>query len=635
MSDADTPQKTERRRLHALGRRLRRARQEAADRWWEMLVGLSNWWRRQRKRRADYVVMRVGGPLPQRAGPPRSFWQRQLPLPPEPLSLQTLNWRWRLLADADNIRGVLILLDNLSGGLATLQNLRAGLLRLRQAGKEVVIFTTELDLPHYYVACAADRIIAPPVAQFEVLGLYSQTFFLRDALAKIGLQADVVQISPYKTAGDALSRAGMSAEHEQQLNWLLDDQFELLTADMAAGRGLSPEQMKRLIDQAPLFAAEAQAQQLIDDVAYEDELAYLLAPPPANEMAEPAPAAAHRAAHGAAHGAAHEAAPDGKPAAAETSAERPQARLITWQQARRVLLRRYRRYTEQYIGVISLEGTIIPGHSRRPPVELPIPILGGAMAGEATIGEMLRQAERDKEMAALILYVDSGGGSALASDLIHRQVQRLAQRKKVLVYMGDVAASGGYYVSAAAHHIMAQTGTITGSIGVLMARISPAGLYEKLDVHPVTLTRGERADLYRGSQVMTEAERAIFVAGIQHSYAQFKEVVAAGRSIPETELDDICQGRVWTGRQAQAHGLVDSHGDFVDAIRQAATLAGLPTDDDHIVSVSNLFPTARDYLLPRPYDAPAALLSWLSGEWLRASFNSTPLYLLPYNLKLW
>lgn len=615
MSDVDTPAKTKRRWLHAWGRRLGKSRQAAADKWAEMLVRLSNWLRRRRKLRADYVVMHVGGPLPQRSGPPRNFWQRQLPLPPEPLSLQTLNWRWRMLADADNVRGVLVLLDNLSGGLATLQNLRAGLLRLRQAGKEVVIFTAGLDLPHYYVACAADRIIAPPAAQFEVLGLYSQTIFLKDALAKLGLQADVVQISPFKTAGDALSRADMSAEHRQQLDWLLDDQFELLTTDMATGRGLSPEQMKALIDQAPLFAADAQARQLIDDVAYEDELAYLLAAPADPDEAE--------------------ATPEATPVAEETPTERPQARLITWKQARRVLLRRYRRYTEQYIGVISLEGTIIPGHSRRPPIELPIPILGGAMAGEATIGEMLRQAERDEEMAALILYVDSGGGSALASDLIHRQVQRLAQHKKVLVYMGDVAASGGYYVSAAAHHIMTQTGTITGSIGVLMARIGVAGLYEKLDVHPVSLMRGERADLYRGSQVMTESERAIFSEGIQHSYAQFKEVVAAGRRLPLAELDPICQGRVWTGRQAQAHGLVDSQGDFVDAIRQAAELAGLPTDDDHIISVGNLFPAAQDYLLPRPYEAPAALLAWFSGEWLRASFNSTPLYLLPYNLKLW
>ncbi|GAB4149803.1 MAG: hypothetical protein Fur0021_11320 [Candidatus Promineifilaceae bacterium] len=611
MSDVDTPQKTKRRWLRALAQRLRKSRQAAAERWQKMLIQLSNWLRRQRKLRADYVVMHVGGPLPQRSGPPRNFWQRQLPLPPEPLSLQTLNWRWRLLADADNVRGVLILLDDLSGGLATLQNLRAGLLRLRQAGKEVVIFTTELDLPHYYVACAADRIIAPPVAQFEVFGLYSQTIFLKDALAKVGLHADVVQISPYKTAGDALSRADMSAEHRQQLDWLLDDQFEQITADMAAARNLTPEQMKSLIDQAPLFAADAQARQLIDDVAYEDELAYLLAAPPDNDEAK------------------------ATPATEEKPTERPQARLITWKQARRVLLRRYRRYTEQYIGVISLEGTIIPGHSRRPPVELPIPILGGAMAGEATIGEMLRQAEQDEEMVALILYVDSGGGSALASDLIHRQVQRLAQHKKVLVYMGDVAASGGYYVSAAAHHIMTQTGTITGSIGVLMARISPAGLYEKLGVHPVSLMRGERAGLYRGSQVMTEDERAIFSQVIQHSYAQFKEVVAAGRGIPLTELDTICQGRVWTGRQAQAHRLVDSHGDFVDAIRQAAELAGLPTDNDHIVSVGNLFPTAQDYLLPRPYETPAALLAWFSGEWLHASLNSTPLCLLPYSIKLW
>ena len=591
-----------RRWLRGVGERLRAARQVVVDAWGRGRVNAGNWLRRRRKLKADFVVMRVGGPLPQRSGPPRNFWQRQLPLPPEPLSMEVLNARCHLIAAADNVRGVLLILTGLETGLATLQCLRTSISRLRQAGKEVVVFTPNLDLPHYYVACAANRIIVPPGAQFEVLGLYAETVFLKDALANAGIHADVIQISPYKTAGDPLSRADMSAEMRQQLDWLLDDRFDMLTADIATDRGIGQEEIKRLIDTAPYFPAQAQANGLIDDVAYEDELAHLLARPENSE--EPA------------------------------ADKRPEARLVTWRQARRLLLRRYRRRTRRYIGVISLEGTIIMGSSRRPPIELPIPLVGGQMAGDETIGEMLRLAERDDDMAALILHVDSGGGSALASDLIHRQMARLAQHKKVIVYMGDVAASGGYYVGAAADHIMTQPGTTTGSIGVIMARLSTAGLYEKLDIHPVALQRGARANLYRGTEPMTAAEQELFTTNIQETYRQFKQVVADGREIPIDALDPICEGRVWTGRQARAHRLVDSHGDFVDAVRLAAELAELPTDEEHAISVADYYPGSKDYLLPRPYDAPQALVAWLTGDWLRAHLQGKPLCLLPYDINI-
>ena len=172
-----------------------------------------------------------------------------------------------MVADADNVRGVVFVFRGFSAGLATLQNFRAAVARLRAAGKDAVVYTPYLDLAHYYAATAAARIIAPPGAQFDVLGLYTEVTFLKDALARVGVQADVVQISPYKTAFDRFSQADITPEYRAQLDWLLDDQYDMLTADMAAGRGLPQATLRELIDRAPLSAEEARAAGLIVGVA--------------------------------------------------------------------------------------------------------------------------------------------------------------------------------------------------------------------------------------------------------------------------------------------------------------------------------------------------------------------------------
>ena len=247
------------------------------DGWAQAGVNVQNMLVRARRKRVDYIVLPLGGPLPERSAPPRSFIQRQLPLPPDPLSLETVNRRLQVIADADNVRGVLFVLGGLGGGLAKLQSLRRSIERLREAGKTVVVFTPYLDLPHYFVAAAADRVIAPPGAEFELLGLSSEITFLKDSLGKVGVQMDVVQISPYKAALDNLGRADMSAELREQIGWLLDDDFDLIVTAVAADRGFAPDELRALIDQAPFTTEQALAHGFLDAVAYEDELPYLLA----------------------------------------------------------------------------------------------------------------------------------------------------------------------------------------------------------------------------------------------------------------------------------------------------------------------------------------------------------------------
>lgn len=613
------------------------------DGWREAVVRFRNGLRRLRRARVDYVVIPISGTLPERSGPPRSFIQRQLPLPPEPLSIQTLNARLQAVADAENVKGVVFVLRDFSApGLATLQNLRRSIERLREAGKETVVFTPHLDLVHYYVACAADRIFAPPSVHFEVLGLRVEALFLREALEQAGVHPDVIQISPYKTAGNIFEKTEITPEQEEQLTWLLEDNYDMITAGIATGRGISQEEVEALIDRAPLFPEDTLAAGLVDALVYEDELPNLLAPPngesaqedqadPGESGPETAPAAESDAGDNVERDAALETAAD--PEHDRPNHDKPKAKLLPWSEARGLLLEKARRPFAQYIGVVSVEGAIVTGPSRQPPIDLPIPFIGGAVAGHETINTILRRAERQDRMAALILHVDSGGGSALASDLIWRQIERIGRKKPVVLFMGNVAASGGYYVGAAARHIVSQPGTITGSIGVLMGRFSIDGLYRKLHVNVATLQRGEHADLYSGTAPLTVEEREILWQSIVQTYGRFKQVVAEGREIPLDDLDPVAEGRVWTGRQAQARKLVDSHGDFIDAIRTAIELAELPVEDVQRVPVANFYDRSQEYLTPLPFgdSLPGRVKEFLDAT--LAGWNGRPLAMLPYRIR--
>ena len=601
-----------------LRRELGELRASIIDGWRAIGVDIRNGMRRMRKARLDYVVLPVGGSLPERDGMPRGFFERRLPLPPQPLSMQQLNARLSAVIDAENARGVVFVFTGFNAGLATLQNFRSAVARLRAAGKEAIVYTPYLDLAHYYAATAAEQIVAPPGARFEVLGLYTEVTFLKDAMARAGLEADVVQISPYKTAFDRFSQSDITPENREQLDWLLDDQYDMLTTGMSAGRGLSQDDMRVHIDQAPYSVEKAQALGLIDHVAYDDELRRWL-----GRRLKSADGS-HLSAE-AASGEVTGSSPDNR---------KDEAKLKTWKEARRILIQRPRRRARQFIGVISLEGLIAMGTSRKPPIDLPIPLIGGEAAGEQTLVGLLRRAEKLTDMAALVLHVDSGGGSALASDLIARQIELLSAKKPVVVYMGNVAASGGYYVAAPGRYIMSQEATLTGSIGVIMARLNSEGFYERLSANRVSLERGEHAGLYRDARPWTETEREIFRQTVLDVYDQFRNVVVTHRGLTPEEVDDVGLGRVWTGRQALAHRLIDGHGDFRDAIRKAAELAALPTDDIDAIRVSNLFSRSSSYTLPAAASSQVVedLTRLLSGEQLR-ELSGQPLLVLPYDLR--
>lgn len=605
-----------------LAAELRQLQLSAGDQWTSFTVAMRNLMRKLRGVRLDYVILPIGGSLPERDAPSRSFIQRQLRFPPPTFSMQALNQRLKAISDADNVTGVAFVFERLELGLASLQNLRRSMHRMRENGKRVVVFTPYLDLAHYYVASAADTIIVPPGAQFNVLGLRSEVLFLKDALARIGVDAEAIQISPYKTGPNTFSRSDMTPEQREQLDWLLDDWYDMITAGMAADRDMSVEQMKDLIDRAPYFADRALELNLVDHLAYEDELPYLLA------EAEPVPELESDQSD--------EPQEDVSSLDSGGSDSRPRARLKSWSEAGSMLTERPRRRPKKFVAVISLEGAIVMGPSRGSPIDLPIPFFGGATAGEQTLIRLLRQVEKIDDMAALVFHVDSGGGSSLASELIGRQIERISRKKTVLVYMGDAAASGGYYVSAAADHIMCQPATVTGSIGVWTLHLNTSELFQAVSVNRVGLERGERADLYGDAGPLTDEERQLYVDGVTTTYDQFKRVVADGRDLPFDELDPICEGRVWTGRQALAHKLVDTHGDFEDAVKKAAELAGLPHDDHHVIPVINFHPADSRYVPPIPFpavDAIEELRRLLTGETLQ-ELEGRPVMMLPFEMKI-
>jgi protease-4 len=587
----------------------------AADLWDNARDALHNLRCRFRPARVDYIVFSLSGALPEYIPPPPK-WHRWIPvdlgLTPGGYSLSGLRNIFDQIAGDPRPVGVLIQLNGLDIGWATAQSLRDALNRLRARGKKVVVYSPSFDILNYYIATAADTVIIPPPALWAVTGLRSELTFLKDTLGAYGIQAEVVNVSPYKTAWDTYIRSDISPEHRAMLTWLIDGKYEVIVEAIASARKLDPARARELIDCAPLTAQAACEAGLVDAVLYEDELAEYLATPE-QKAAKPKrrwkPPFAKKAESG----------PPPKPA----------AQLKRWGAARSSLRRPIRWRSGKYIGIIPLEGTIVPGRSQSLPIPLPVPIpfFGNELAGSETIAQHFRDAEKDNEIAAIVFYVNSRGGSAVASDLIWREVERVRRKKPVVVCMGDYAASGGYLVSAGAQWIMAQPLTVTGSIGVISLKLVTAGLYEMFNANRVVLQRGARAGMYADDAPFSPEDRALAQAQIDHYYAEFKDVVKSGRKMDEPSLEEVAGGRVWLGKQALGHKLVDALGDLQAAVEKAKELAKLPANR---FTPNAWYSGSGGYLLPPPFPTQAA--SFMAT--LRAALRETAWMIDPVEIKI-
>ena len=525
--------------------------------------------------RLDYVVVELSGSYPERTPAPRRFIQRlfQPPWQRADESLEALRDRLDRIAGAPGVRGIVVRVRDLSVGMAGLQGLRDAIADLRHRGKRVVAYLTEADLRAYHVAAAADEIWMPAVAFWNVLGLRTEITFFRDAFTRIGILPEFERIAEFKTAADRFMRSGLSEHHREMLDAILDSWMQDITGEVAASRRLQAGDVRAAVDRAPLTAADARAAGLIDGLCYEDELPERLG-----------------------------------------STDNPAA-LQPWASARRRLSvpYRWRGGRGPVIAVVELIGGIITGESRDSPI--PIPLIGSKLAGSETVARAFRAAERNPRVRAIVFHVDSGGGSALASDLILREVERIKVTKPVVAFMGNVAGSGGYYVSCGASRIVAQPATITGSIGVVTGKLTAQSLYERVGLNTEVVARGEAATMDSLSRAFTPAQLGKLRTGIEEIYRVFVGKVASGRGKSTGEVEAIAKGRVWTGRQALERGLVDELGDFSVAVRRARELAGIPQDT--VTSTVTVRPP-RAAAVPSTAHAVGAVIGQATGATILA-----------------
>jgi protease-4 len=474
---------------------------------------------------ASVVTLRLTQPLPDYA-----------PAPDVPfLGIErdyTLASIYRGLVEAredDDVKGLALYIQNARFGLGKAQELRNLLLSLRDQEKFVDCYLETAGegtngTLSYYLAAACDHLSLAPAGHLNLLGLYVDSAFFRGTLDKLKIEPFFSRIGPYKSAAETYTEYEHSAAAEEALSELLDDVYEQIVSAIADGRGLTPAAVRELIDRAPLTAEEALTAGLVDELAYPDEFESRI-----DELA------------------------GGRSGL--------------------VALRDYGSGTSfgatQRVAVVFAQGTIIRG---RGGVD---PWTQQRYLGSETLQELLRELAERPEVVAVVLRIDSPGGSALASDLMLREIESLAQHKPIVVSMSDVAASGGYYIAAKAARIFTQPATLTGSIGVTGGKLMTRRFQQELlGISHDTLLRGANADFYSSLEGFSPAQLARFEGLMADVYTTFIGHVADGRSMTPEDVDAVAGGRVWTGRRAVDLGLADELGGLDEALAAARQEAG-------------------------------------------------------------
>lgn len=409
-------------------------------------------------------------------------------------------------------------------GWADLEELRAALAELASSGKPLWVYVEDADLRTYYLASAAERVFMHPMGSLELAGLGETQLYLRGLLQKLGIGAQFVSVGRFKTAMETYEREGPSAAEIEQTQARLDDQFERVVATVARARNMPPAKLRGLIERGLFTPNEAQREGFVDEIAHRDEVGKRL-----EEVQQ-------RSFHGV-----------------------------------DALSLRYRRraWAPPRLAVVLAAGSIAEGESGQDTLQ-------GGMLGSTTMLRTLRALREDGGIRAVVFRVDSPGGSALASEVIRRELARLAEKKPVVVSFGDVAASGGFWLGMVPEaKVFADAGTITGSIGVIAGKFHLTGLLDQLGVKPSTLKRGEHADRDSLVRPFTPAEEEQLRAMAEFYYSRFVKLVATRRGLSEGRVRELGSGRVYTGQMAQGLGLVDEIGGLKEAIREARDRAGI------------------------------------------------------------
>lgn len=482
-------------------------------------------------------------------------------------------------AEDPRVAGLIARVQLTASPSAAVQELREAIAAFTAAKPSLAWAETYPGTLGYYLASAFGEVWMQPAGSVALIGFASNATFLRDAFDKAGIEAEVVARGEYKSAANRFTEHGFTEAHREAVTRMLESIREQVWQAVAQSRKLDPTVLDALADRAPLLREEAVSSGLVDRVGFRDEayarIAELVGPqdPSGDDPDEDEPPRLYLSRYAGA------ARPRLIPAAPSVPGRRP----------------------KPTVAVINVDGTIVDG--RGGPQFLPF---GSSTVGSDTIAPALREAAADDSVSAIVVRVNSPGGSVTASETLWREVKRARKRgKPVVASMGAVAASGGYYIAVAADAIVASPATITGSIGVLTGKLVIRDLLGRLRVGSDTVRTNANADAWAIDTPFTPEQRAHREAEADLLYADFVERVADGRNLTRDAVDRVARGRVWTGADALERGLVDELGGFRTALRRAKILAGLDEDAD-VRIVTYPGGSLLDMLRPRASSQPAA-----------------------------
>jgi protease-4 len=486
-------------------------------------------------------------------------------------SLVDLTDRLKRASTDDDVKAVILTYDGMSFGFGQLEELRQAIGRVKAAGKKVYVHAEVVTTFPYALLCTGSYLSLAPESSLWLTGLYGEGLYVKGLLDKIGIEADMMHIGDYKSAGELFTRTGPSKEAAENINWVFDSYYDSLVGMIATSRGKSPEAVRKLIDRGMYLADEALKAGLIDAVETREAFVRRVR----EEIEGPV-----------------------KVDNRYGRKKEPQINLASPLALFSILAEMFKtpqRPQKDAVAVIYVEGPILPGYSQ--------PSLFGAIgaAFSGDIRKALEKAAGDNSVKAVVMRVNSPGGSATASEVILNATRQVQPRKPFIVSMGNVAASGGYYVSCGADTIFADRATITASIGVAGGKLMTKGMWDKLGINWVPYQRGARADIFTSSRPFNDDERALLERYMQDVYEVFKGHVVKGRGDKLAKpVEEMAGGRVYTGKQALDLGLVDKTGGLREAIEYAAAQASL---EDYDVRT-----------IPEPVDFITQILRQYSGE---------------------
>ncbi len=493
-------------------------------------------------KKATIATFNLKGSFPESAGAAGLFGEIET-------NLAELIRRLDAAADDKKVDAVLLKMRNPSLGRGKINEIRAAIDRVQAKGKRVVAEMDSAVTGDYLVAATCDEIVMPESGFVEIAGVRAELTYFKGLFDKLGVEADFLQMGDFKGASEPFTREGMSPEFRKQFGSVIDDFYGDMISTIARDRKLEEAKVKEIIDQGLFMAKDAKAAGLIDRIAYADQLEDAL------EEQLKVDELVYEKNYG-------------KDAIdTDFSGITGMMKLINLMMG---IKSAKTASSGKKIAVVYAVGPIMTGSSTTS-------LFGEATVGSDTIVKALREAADDKAVAAIVLRVDSPGGSAVASDLIWRQIQQI--EKPVYASMGDTAASGGYYISMGCDKIYAEPGTLTGSIGVVSGKLATKKAFDKIGVNTEVIARGKNSGLFSMDEKFTDSEREVMMKLMTDVYGQFTSKAAAGRKMEVDKLKELAQGKLWSGRQAKENGLVDEVGTLRDALKAAKLAAGLKEDD--------------------------------------------------------